>query len=280
MRLALFDGGRLGIVEGETIVDVTGVVGDRPCPFPLTAMHHLVYDYAVLCDRIGDWKDRGARYPLREVRLGAPLPHPPKLLAAYSNYRRHSQEMARAAGREAVEHGPELFLKSPASIIGPGDSVVLPQFPSPLFHHEAELAVVIGRKTKDISEAEALSCVFGYTAFMDISLRKLPDRTLFRAKSYDTFGPLGPWIVTADEIPDPNALRIQLWVNGETRQDASTREMTHPVRSLIAFASSVTTLYPGDLIATGTPEGVGPIHSGDRVTIAIESIGEMSVGVA
>ena len=280
MRLALFNEGRLGIVAGDTVTDVSELLSDRPCPFPLTRMHHVIYDYGELASRLQAWKERSPKVPLRDVRLGAPLPNPSKLLAAYANYRRHSLEMARAVGREVQESGPELFLKSPSSIIGPEEKVLLPQVPSPIFHHEAELAVVIGKKTKEISEQDALSCVFGYTAFMDISIRKLPDRTLFRAKSYDTFGPLGPWIVTADEIPDPSNLRIELWVNEEKRQDASPRDMTHSIRTLISFASSVTTLYPGDLIATGTPEGVGPIHPGDRITIAIEKIGEMSVEVS
>jgi len=216
---------------------------------------------------------QGPSRPLSSVHLEAPMPSPGKLIGAFSNYRRHTQEMR---GPEGKQEAPDILLKAPTSIVGPNDSIVLPRTERKI-HHEPELTLVIGRRCRDVSQAEALGAVFGWTTMLDITLRGDGDRS--RRKSYDTFAPMGPALVTADEIADPQHLRIQLWVNGVLRQDANTADMTFGIAELISYASRVMTLMPGDVIATGTPEGVAPIVAGDTITIEIEQVGRMDIPV-
>jgi 2-keto-4-pentenoate hydratase/2-oxohepta-3-ene-1,7-dioic acid hydratase in catechol pathway len=168
------------------------------------------------------------------------------------------------------------FLKAPSSIIGPGDTVKLP-FHERRTDHEAELAFVVGKRAKDVRASDAHSYIFGYFALMDITVRGQEDRPW--RKSFDTFTPIGPWIVTADEIGNPNELGLHLWVNGEERQSANTKDLIYDCYKFFEAASSVMTLEPGDIITTGTPEGVGPIQKGDRIRIQIDRIGEFSVSV-
>jgi 2-keto-4-pentenoate hydratase/2-oxohepta-3-ene-1,7-dioic acid hydratase in catechol pathway len=173
-------------------------------------------------------------------------------------------------------------LKSPASLTGAGRGIELPKGSQRRFDHESELGVVIGRVTRNVRREDALDYVFGYTCVVDVTMRIEPDgRAEERSmrKSFETFTPLGPWIVTADELGNPSSLRNELFVNGERRQDATTADMIVGVQELIELASSVVTLYPGDVIATGTPEGIGPIKPGDEVAIRIERIGEMRLTV-
>ena len=169
-----------------------------------------------------------------------------------------------------------VFLKAPSSIVGPGDTVELP-FPDRRTDHEVELGAVIGKTARNVSAADAMPFVFGYTAVMDITVRGDEDRST--RKSFDGFTPVGPVLVTADEIPDPHTIGLQLWVNGERRQNGNTKDMIWNIPKLIEYASHVMTLYPGDLISTGTPDGVGPLEAGDEVAIEIERIGRMSVQV-
>ena len=162
----------------------------------------------------------------------------------------------------------DLFFKSPEAIAGPGDTVVLPPHQADIFHHEGELAVVIGREAKDLTPREAMDAVFGYVAFNDISARGLGRSGInsFLGKSFDTFAAFGPWIVTKDEIPDPQTLHVTVDVNGERRQDYSTSDMERPVPELMTYISSVTTLHPGDVICCGTNhQGLGSMQDGDEV---------------
>ena len=170
----------------------------------------------------------------------------------------------------------DLFFKSPEQISGPGDTVVLPPHQANIFHHEGEIAVVIGREAKDLSADEAMDAVFGYVAYNDISARGLGRTGInsFLGKSFDTFAAFGPWIVTKDEIPDPQSLSITVDVNGERRQDYSTSDMERPVPELLTYISSVTTLHPGDVICCGTNhQGLGSVQDGDAVVTTVSGIG-------
>jgi 2-keto-4-pentenoate hydratase/2-oxohepta-3-ene-1,7-dioic acid hydratase in catechol pathway len=221
---------------------------------------------------------------LDSVSLLPPVPAPQHVFAAPANYRKHIGELGRHAvtkgGRSAREQG--FFLKAPGSLVGAGGSIRLPRDSTRRFDHEAELAVVIGRAGRNVPRAQAMQYVFGYACLIDATMRIEPgvaEEERSMRKSFETFTPLGPWLVTADEVPDPQALSNRLWVNDELRQDANTRDMIVGIAELIELVSSVLPLQPGDVIATGTPEGVGPFAPGDRVRIAIEGVGEMTLPV-
>jgi 2-keto-4-pentenoate hydratase/2-oxohepta-3-ene-1,7-dioic acid hydratase in catechol pathway len=205
--------------------------------------------------------------------LQAPVPRPPKLIAAFGNYRE-------GTGRERQTQ--DMFLESPDSIIGPDSTVILPDHPAEIFHHEAELALVVGTRAKDLpADVRALDALVGYSCAIDVSARGLgrigPSRI---GKSFDTFTPLGPAIVTIDEITDPQDLRVTLSVNGELRQDYSTSDMEYSVVEVLAFISSYMTLVPGDVVMCGTNhQGVGAIQDGDRIDMSIERVGDLSVTV-
>ncbi|MGC2766869.1 MAG: fumarylacetoacetate hydrolase family protein [Candidatus Acidiferrum sp.] len=214
---------------------------------------------------------------LSSVKLRAPVPRPGKIVAVGLNYRDHSIE----AGAKELPKTPIIFAKFPTSISGPGDSIVLPHGDSQV-DYEAELAVVIGKKTKAISAAEALQNVAGYMPLNDVSARtwQFADKQWVRGKSCDTFCPTGPYLTTRDEISDPQSLSISARVNGTTLQNSNTSRMIFGVAALIEFISASITLEPGDIIATGTPEGVGVFRTppiflkpGDIVEIEIEKLG-------
>jgi 2-keto-4-pentenoate hydratase/2-oxohepta-3-ene-1,7-dioic acid hydratase in catechol pathway len=216
------------------------------------------------------------------VKLLAPV-EPPVILCIGLNYRKHAAE----TGSQIPER-PVLFLKSPGTLQNPGDPIVLPtRLRSDEVDYECELAVIIGRKCKNVSKSDAFDVVFGYTAANDVSARdwqkRLGGGQFCRGKGFDTFAPLGPAIVTKDEIPDPNSLRIGTRVNSKTRQSSNTSDMLFDVATLVEFLSGSTTLYPGTVILTGTPEGVGAamdppqfLVPGDFVEIEIEKIGVLS----
>jgi 2-keto-4-pentenoate hydratase/2-oxohepta-3-ene-1,7-dioic acid hydratase in catechol pathway len=210
----------------------------------------------------------GARWALAEVRMLSPI-LPSKVVAVGRNYAEHAREL----GNE-VPATPLLFLKPSTSVIGTGDVIRLPP-DSAQVEHEAELAAVIGRPAKDVAREKALDHVLGYTAANDVTARdqQRADVQFTRAKGYDSFCPIGPWIET---VLDPSDLRITATVSGELRQDGRTSQMVHDVAALIAFVSNVMTLLPGDVILTGTPAGVGPLRDGDRVSIEIEGIGTLT----
>jgi 2-keto-4-pentenoate hydratase/2-oxohepta-3-ene-1,7-dioic acid hydratase in catechol pathway len=283
MKLALFDDYRVGLVEGDVVYDVTDAVPNaelRPPAF----VNALIARWAELLPALERARDAATPTPLAEVRLLPPSPAPAQIIAAPANYRKHIAEMGALSvtpkGKTARELG--FFLKSPASLSGAAQTIELPRGSTRRYDHESELAVIIGRTTRNVRRADALASVFGYATLVDVTMRIEPDgRQEERSmrKSFETFTPLGPWIVTADEVGDPGNLRNQLFVNGEPRHDASTADLIVSVPELIELASSVVTLYPGDIIATGTPEGVGPIRPGDQVTIRIERIGEMQLAV-
>lgn len=208
-------------------------------------------------------------------RVLAPVPRPPKIIALGRNYALHAQE-----SKMPVPSEPIIFCKASSSVVGPDATILIPDDVGRI-DHEVELAAVIGRKAKGVHAAQAYDYVAGYTIALDITARDLQRADIekrnpwFRSKSFDTFTPIGPWIVTADEIPSPIELNIELSVNGEVRQKANTREMIFDVATTIEFITKYMTLEPGDIISTGTPEGIGPVRSGDRIVSRIERIGEM-----
>lgn len=284
MRLAVFDGTHVGVVEGETMYDVSAAIPGIEDEWPPVFMTRLIARWNELKPRVIELRRSATPIALDSVRLDAPLPFPGAIVAAPANYRKHIGELGERGvtkvGNSANEIG--FFLKAPTSVVGPRGPIVLPQSRSRRFDHESELAVIIGRTAKNVPRSSALEHVFGYACLMDITMRIEPGRAAEERpmrKSFDTFTPLGPWIVTADELPDPQRLQNRLWVNGELRQSASTSDMIVSVAELIELASSVMTLNPGDIIATGTPEGVGPIRPGDSVRMAIECVGEMTLNV-
>ncbi|WP_406049740.1 fumarylacetoacetate hydrolase family protein [Streptomyces virginiae] len=208
------------------------------------------------------------RFPLQEVRLLAPVT-PGKVLAIGRNYAEHAAEL----GNDVPEE-PLVFLMPGSAVIGPGEAIVKPSYTDEL-HHEAELAAVIGRTCRDLSPEEVPAHVLGYTCANDVTARDLqgPDRQWWRAKGSDTFCPIGPWVETDLDV---RAVGVRATVNGETRQDGNSSHMVHPVDRLISHISSAMTLHPGDVILTGTPAGVGPLRRGDRVTVSVEGIGELT----
>jgi 2-keto-4-pentenoate hydratase/2-oxohepta-3-ene-1,7-dioic acid hydratase in catechol pathway len=174
------------------------------------------------------------------------------------------------------------FHKSPSAIIGPGDTMVLPDAPASVFEGEAEVAVVIGKRASNVKAADAMQYVFGYMNFIDGSARGLPPpgNVFFQMKSRDTFAPIGPWIVTADEIPDPQKLQVRLWNNGVLRQNFNTSDMAHDIKRCIAWATSIHTLEPGDILATGTNHrGLHPFQNGDRIELETEGLGRLAFNV-
>lgn len=264
MKLVLFDDFRPGILDGDSVEALE--VADLP-PGPQDRMVDVMR-------RIGELRTTGDRLPLGEVRLRAPLPRPGKIVCARANYRE---------GSDREPWPMDAFLKSPEAVIGPGDTVVLPERQHRVFHHEAELAVVIGEEMTDVAPERVMDHVFGYTGFMDISAREgigRPDGASFLGKSYNTFAPLGPAIVTADEIPDPHALQVHYWVNDDLRHDYNTSDIEHGVPEFLAFISSVMTLCPGDVVAMGTNhQQIGPVQDGDVAVLEIDGVGRLTVNV-
>ena len=217
--------------------------------------------------------------PLAELRLLAPVPRPGKVVAIGLNYRAHAREQ-----KVEAPPAPLIFAKFPTAVIGAGDTISWDPALTTQVDYEAELAVVIGRTARNVSTADALDYVLGYTCANDVSARDLQfgDRQWVRGKSLDTFCPLGPVLVTADEIPDPGVLDIACDVNGERRQDSNTADLIFPVAAIVAHCARAFTLEPGDVILTGTPSGVGMfsdpprfLHDGDEVVVEIERIGRL-----
>ncbi|WP_028231540.1 fumarylacetoacetate hydrolase family protein [Paraburkholderia mimosarum] len=274
MKISRFNEGQLGIVvDDRYVVDVTSIVGEDAGMWPPIGATRLIANFAQLKPVIEAALTQFPRVPIEDVRLLTPVPWPNKVIAYPVNYHDHGREMQ--AGYRATHQG--FFVKPNSSLSGAGEPVVLPNVPTREVHHESELAIVIGKQGRDIARADWHQYVFGYACLLDMVVRGREER-VFR-KAYDTFCPVGPWIVTADEVGDPANLEMKLWVNGELKQHANTRDLVLDIPGMIEMASAVMTLYPGDIIATGTPAGVGKVSDGDKVRIRIERVGEMTVGI-
>lgn len=224
-------------------------------------------------------KDSSAIYKADEVTLGAPVPRPGKIICVGHNYREHILEMK----REIPTH-PVIFAKFDNAVNGPTDPVPLPEITEKL-DYEAEFAFVIGKQAKQVAKEDALNYVFGYTVVNDITARDLQKRTLqwLQGKNLDGSLPMGPWLITKDEVPDPHSLEISCVVNGETRQQSNTRSLVFDVPTLVSFISEIMTLEPGDIVCTGTPGGVGDamepkvyLKDGDVVEVRVDQIGQIT----
>jgi len=282
MRIARLKSGEICLVQGEWLIDVSAALSELPAVrYPYPRHDALVAGLSQLKAKMQEAARTGARYPLASSVLASPIANPGKIVAAPVNYAKHLLE-ARADRQihndKQIEeiHRVGCFLKASSSVVGPGDGVSL-RFPERRTDHEVELAVVIGRRASQVSAQDALNYVAGYCIGLDITLRG-PEERSFR-KSIDSYTVLGPWLVTADEIPDPGALAMSIKVNGQTRQSANTRQLIVDVPSLIAWCSSWYTLEPGDVLVSGTPEGVGELKPGDVMEAELESVGRMRVAV-
>jgi 2-keto-4-pentenoate hydratase/2-oxohepta-3-ene-1,7-dioic acid hydratase in catechol pathway len=286
MKIARYDEGSVGAVVDDGMRDLTSLIEPRWRGTPF-AINDLIARWDELAVAAAELAAQGPERGLGEVRLLAPTPQPQHLFAAPLNYKPHVAEMVgskHAPVALRAEHSAEglgFFLKPPGSISGPEDPILLPPLPGRSFHHEIELGVVIGADARGLDPDAARRHIFGYVCLLDITLRTegdLQEERVMR-KSYASFTPIGPYIVTADEIADPNRLDLHLEVNGGSRQRANTADLIVGVDDLVARASNVLPLSPGDVYATGTPDGVGPIEVGDTVTAGVERVGEMRIRV-
>jgi 2-keto-4-pentenoate hydratase/2-oxohepta-3-ene-1,7-dioic acid hydratase in catechol pathway len=284
MRLCRFNDDRLGVVDGAAVRDVTAALDVLPpAKYPLPRHDLLIAHLDEVVARAARLAVSAPVLPVSSVTLLSPIANPGKLIAAPVNYQKHLDEVRGDAnlhhhntGHTITIQSAGLFLKATSSLVGPGQGVAV-RMPDRRTDHEVELAFVIGREARNVTAADALDYVAGYAIGLDITIRGSEDRS-FR-KSCDGYSVLGPWLVTADEIPDPGSLDLEIAVNGERRQKSNTRYLILGVPELVELASSFYTLYPGDVLYTGTPEGVSPIDPGDRIVATIEMIGTMAVDV-
>jgi 2-keto-4-pentenoate hydratase/2-oxohepta-3-ene-1,7-dioic acid hydratase in catechol pathway len=287
MKLCRYDDDRLGVVRGDRVHDVT----EAQTEIRNSAPYAMKGDAVVAAlpqwrERIERLADKVTGKPLSSVKLLPPVARPSKLTCAPTNYQAHIEEMQKASAQpgsqvvrsqssKILEAG--MFLKANSALIGPSEDIPL-RFPDRRNDHEVELVMVIGKTGSDIPQSRALEYVTGYCLGLDMTVRGREDRS-FR-KSVDGYAVLGPWMVTADEVPDPDALPISLSINGEVRQNSNTSQLIYNCRRLIEFASAFYTLYPGDLVYTGTPDGVSPVKPGDVIVCrSAPALGELTIKV-
>ena len=284
MRLCRFGEGRLGLVDGGSVRDVTAALDVLPAArYPFPRHDALVANLDAVRARVTQLAPSATAVALDSVTLLSPIANPGKIVAAPVNYQKHLDEVRdnpalhnNTTGHTLTIHNAGVFLKATSSLVGAGQGVEI-RMPDRRTDHEIELAFVIGREASRVPKERALDYVAGYAIGLDITIRGSEDRSL--RKSPDSYSVLGPWLVTADEIPNPGELDLEIAVNGERRQQSNTRYLILGVAELVALASSMYTLYPGDVIFTGTPEGVSPIEAGDQITATIQSVGTMRVAV-
>ena len=285
MKICRYDNNRLGIVEGDEVLDVSKALAVIPRQgWPIPQGDPLILNFKRVLAAAKKLAPRAKRRPLAKVRLRAPVPNPGKIIGAPINYSDHIAESIRdpgiAHGRTNIQKGIGewgLFLKANSSLIGFGEEIKL-RWPERRNDHEVELALVIGKRGNKIPKEKALEYVCAYSIGLDMTVRG-PELQCFR-KSIDTYSVLGPWLVTADEIADPNKLDLSIKVNGELRQNSSTKYLVYNVERLIEFGSAMYTLYPGDIVMTGTPAGVGPVKPGDSLHAYVQGVGEAEVRIA
>ena len=274
MKLAYFNNFQLGILTDKGLVDVSHIIIDIPHTNPGTLMNGLIENFENYRSKLETAAEKGVAFPLDSIKIQPPLPKPGAIDCMAVNYMENG----------TLKEKPQIngFHKSPSAIIGNGDTMILPDVPATIFEGEAELGLIIGKRASNVSESDAMDHVFGYLNFIDGSARGLPpDRNVFfQVKSRATFAPIGPFIVTADEIPDPQNLSVKLWVNGELKQDFNTNDMAHKIPKAISWLSSIHALEPGDLIATGTNHrGLSSFQHGDKIELEVEMLGRLSINV-
>ena len=272
MKLLLFNNDKLGVYKGDKIVDVSSALSHTKFYSSQDMMNEIIANFENYKSKLQDIVDANEGVSAGSIKINAPLPYPNQLVAMAVNYMEFGARSAPAP--------INAFLKSPDSVIGNGDTVVLPPADAAIFHHEAELGVVIGKKGYKIDAKNAYDYIFGYVNFIDVSARGLGNGSFYWGKSWDTFGPMGPCITTVDEISDPQNLDIKLWVNDILRQDFNSNDMGHNIARCIEWVSQTTPLEPGDIIVTGTNhQGLGAIQDGDKIEIEIQNLNRLTVYV-
>ena len=273
MKLLFFDDYKMGVLEGDRVIDVTSTlehVGIKP---PEMLMEEVIEDFDTFRPKFEAITARESGVPRSDVKIRPPLPRPHNILAAFANYQDRDQPSTNPL---------DFFYKGATGIVGDGDTIEVPDIPEALVHQsEPELGYVIGKRAKHVSEADALDYVFGYLNFFDVSNRAIPNRrTTFLQKGLDSYAPIGPVIVTRDEVPDPQDLQVRMWLNEELKQDYSTSQMTYSVAAQIAWLTQYITLMPGDVLCCGVHHvGLSPINDGDRVDMEVEGLERLSLNV-
>ncbi|MEX2451476.1 MAG: fumarylacetoacetate hydrolase family protein [Rhodospirillales bacterium] len=274
MKLLHFNDFALGVLKGDAVVDISAVVADIPHLSPQDRIAGLIERFADYRGKIEAHVAEHDGVPVSGVRIRPPLPKPGNIDCMAVNYMEDGTREAPAP--------INAFFKSPNAVIGHGDTMVLDDIPAKVFEGEAELALVIGKRARHVSEQDAMDYVFGYTNFIDGSARDLPPagNTFYQMKGRETFAPMGPYLVTKDEIADPQKLQIRLWNNGDLMQNFNTDDMAHKIRKCIAWVSAIHTLEPGDILATGTNHrGLHPFMDGDKIELEIDGLGRLAINV-
>jgi 2-keto-4-pentenoate hydratase/2-oxohepta-3-ene-1,7-dioic acid hydratase in catechol pathway len=274
MKLLFFDNFKLGVLKGDMVVDVSDKVTDIPHTGPGNLMNGLIEHFGEYRGALQQAANRRKGVLLADVRVRPPLPGPTNIDCMAVNY------MEDGTRKEPAPINA--FLKTPGAIIGDGDTMVLPNVPATIFEGEAEMALVIGKRATGVSQADAMQYIFGYLNFIDGSARGLPpdNNSFYQMKARDTFAPMGPYIVTADEIPDPLKLQVRLWNNGTLMQNYNTGDMAHKIPRCIEWITSIHTLQPGDIVATGTNHrGLNPFMDGDRIEMEVDGLGRLHFNV-
>ena len=283
MKICRFDDDRIGLVqEDKSVLDVTGALNVLPLmKWPVPLGDAFILNLESITSEMQRLAPDAPSVFLSDITLKSPVANPSKIIGAPINYQKHIDESVTDDGivsSRPISHISDwgMFLKANSALVGSGEGVAL-RFTEARNDHEMELAVVIGKTGTNISIENARSYIAGYAIGLDMTTRG-KELQCFR-KSADTYAVLGPWLVTADEIPDPNNLDLKISVNGEIRQNSNTQELVYNVEKLIEYTSERYTLYPGDIIMTGTPDGVGPVEPGDVMTCELEGVGIMDVNI-
>ena len=274
MKLCFFNDFELGVIKGDMVVGVSDKVADIPHTGPHDLIKGLIEHFDDYKAALQQAANRRKGVPISSVSIRPPLPKPTNIDCMAVNY------MEDGTRREPAPINA--FLKTPNAVIGDGDTMVLPDVPATIFEGEAELAAVIGKRASNVTQADAMGYVFGYVNFIDGSARGLPPEAngFYQMKARDTFAPIGPYIVTADEVPDPLKLRVRLWNNGVLMQDYNTSDMANKPPRCIQWISSIHTLEPGDIVALGTNHrGLNPFMDGDRIEMEVEGLGRLRINV-
>jgi len=270
MRLVFFDDFKLGVLKGDSVVDVSDVVKDIPHTGPGNLLSGLIEQWDAYKGKLDGASAKSQGVPVSSVRLRPPVPGPKNIVCMAVNYMEDGTRDAPAP--------INAFQKTAGSIIGNGDTMILPDMPATIFEGEAELALIIGKRASNVAAADAMPYIFGYTNFIDGSSRGVP--AFYQMKARETFAPIGPCIVTADEVPDPQKLQVKLWNNGTLMQNFNTDDMAHKIPRCIEWVSSIHTLEPGDILATGTNHrGLNPFMDGDKIEIETEGLGRLTINV-
>ena len=274
MKLVFFNDFKLGVVKDDTVVDVSGAVSGVEHTSPQDLIGKVIENFSQHRAALQQAADSGQGTPLDQVRLRSPLPKPPNIICMAVNYMEDGTR---------DEPAPiNAFQKSPNAVIGDGDTMVLPDIPASIFEGEAEFALVIGKHASNVKQEDAYDYIFGYTNFIDGSARGLQagGNTFYQMKSRDTFAPIGPYLVTADEINDPQKLAIKLWVNEDLKQSFNSDDMAHKIPRIIEWVSSIHELEPGDVIATGTNHrGLSAFQNGDKIELEVQGLGILHFSV-